>query len=348
MASTYSTLLRVTLPTTGELSGVWGSTVNTEVTQGLESAIAGRVSIAMADANYTPTALNGTADEARNMVLRFTGTLTADRTITLPTAAKLYIVENATAGGFQLNVKTAAGTGVLVPNGEAYPLRCDGTNVVAMFSPRLDAVQSLLTGVSGVDTITASLVPALTAYKFGQEFTLIPVGVNTGAVTLNVNGLGAKAVTKTASVALVAGDLITGAVYKVIYDGTGFQITSISFATNATNASLVNGLNIGYREIPQNAQNAGYTAVLADGGKHIYMNTAGVYTIPANASVAFPIGTAITFVNMGAASTIAITTDTLRLAGSGTTGTRTLAQYGIATATKITSTSWLISGVGLT
>jgi hypothetical protein len=109
-------------------------------------------------------------------------------------------------------------------------------------------------------------------------------------------------------------------------------------------------------ELPlvQNSQSAAYTAVLADSEKHIFHpaadTTARVFTIPANASVAYPIGTCLTFVNENAAGviTIAITTDTMRLAGAGTTGSRTLAANGIATALKITSTSWLISGVGLT
>lgn len=110
--------------------------------------------------------------------------------------------------------------------------------------------------------------------------------------------------------------------------------------------------NVGYLEVPQNIQAAAYTLVLADSGKHIYhalAAAAATYTIPANATVAFPIGTAITFVNMAtAAVTIAITTDTMNLAGSGTTGSRTLAQYGVATALKVTATQWIISGTGLT
>ena len=78
--------------------------------------------------------------------------------------------------------------------------------------------------------------------------------------------------------------------------------------------------------------------------------TARTMTIPANSSVAYPIGTALTFVNQASAGvmTIAITTDTMRLAGAGTTGSRTLAANGIATAIKVTSTEWLISGTGLT
>lgn len=106
--------------------------------------------------------------------------------------------------------------------------------------------------------------------------------------------------------------------------------------------------------IPQNSQSGAYTLVLSDAGKHILHpsadTTARIFTIPANSSVAFPIGTAVTFINQNAAGviTIAITTDTMRLASAGTTGSRTLAANGIATAIKLTATEWIISGTGLT
>lgn len=111
---------------------------------------------------------------------------------------------------------------------------------------------------------------------------------------------------------------------------------------------------VGFRAIPQNSQGTAYTAVAADSGKHLLHpsadTTARTFTIPANSSVAYPVGTALTFVNQNAAGvlTIAITSDTMRLAVAGTTGSRTLAANGIATAVKITSTEWIISGSGLT
>ena len=111
---------------------------------------------------------------------------------------------------------------------------------------------------------------------------------------------------------------------------------------------------VGFRHIPQVSQSAAYTCVLADAGKHILHpsadTTARIFTIPANASVAFPIGSAITFVNQVSAGvlTIAITSDVMRLAGAGTTGSRTLAANGMATAVKLTATDWIISGSGLT
>jgi hypothetical protein len=107
-----------------------------------------------------------------------------------------------------------------------------------------------------------------------------------------------------------------------------------------------------YPNIPQNSKSEAYTLVLADAQKHILHpstdNNARTFTIPANSSVAYPIGTAITFINEINTVTIAITTDTLVLAGTGSTGSRTLAANGVATAIKVGSTRWYISGTGLT
>jgi hypothetical protein len=143
----------------------------------------------------------------------------------------------------------------------------------------------------------------------------------------------------------------SGTALPVANGGTG-QTTAAAFATTlqGTGASAT---DCGFRGMPQNSQSAAYTCVLADSGKHILHpsadTTARTFTIPANASVAFPVGTALTFINQngGGVITIAITTDAMRLAGAGTTGSRTLAANGIATAVKVTTTEWLINGTGL-
>ncbi|NBX97770.1 hypothetical protein EBQ81_02795, partial [bacterium] len=110
---------------------------------------------------------------------------------------------------------------------------------------------------------------------------------------------------------------------------------------------------LGYLNTPINSQSADYTLVLGDSGRTILHPStdanARTFTIPANGSVAYPTGTVVTFINMTSnVVTIAITTDTMYLAGTGATGSRSLAQYGIATAVKMTATTWLISGNGLT
>jgi hypothetical protein len=155
-----------------------------------------------------------------------------------------------------------------------------------------------------------------------------------------------------------ASRLIIGSVGNVTINApsSGAALTVSAFSTvhstkiaDSANASF----NAGYLELPVNGQGTPYTAVLADSGKQLYYSAAGAatFTIPANGSVAYPVGTTLTFVNDASGATnmtIAITTDTLVLSPGGTTGSRTLAQFGRATACKVSATRWFISGTGLT
>lgn len=159
----------------------------------------------------------------------------------------------------------------------------------------------------------------------------------------------------------------TGSAWGTSYSTTGSG-TVVALATSPTLVTPVLGTptsgtlsnctvdgtdSVGFRNIPQISQSANYTTVLTDSGKHIYHpstdTNARTFTIDSNANVAYPVGTAITFVNMSSSAvTIAITSDTMYLAATGSTGSRTLAQYGTATALKIALTTWLINGNGLT
>jgi hypothetical protein len=166
-------------------------------------------------------------------------------------------------------------------------------------------------------------------------------GTMTGAITF------AAGQTFTGTLPLTGGTMTGNIVFNSGQPlGTPSSGTLSSCTVDGTDA-------VGFRNIPVNSQSAAYTAVLADSGKCILHPStdanARTFTIPANGSVAYPIGTAISFVNMTSqVVSIAITTDTMYLAGTGTTGTRSLAQYGTATALKLTSTTWIISGAGLT
>jgi hypothetical protein len=147
----------------------------------------------------------------------------------------------------------------------------------------------------------------------------------------------------------LSGDATLPAGTAVVTSSLGTDVATQ--LANAANGSDVEG--IGYRGIPQNSKSAAYTTVMADAGKHIFHPSsdanARTFTIDSNANVAYEIGTAITFINQTSqVVTIAITADTLTLAGSTTTGSRSLAQNGVATAIKVASTSWIISGTGLT
>lgn len=122
---------------------------------------------------------------------------------------------------------------------------------------------------------------------------------------------------------------------------------TISALWDFTTEPTINSELVAVEPILQRAISDDDTLVLTDAPKHIYM-TAGAaktVTIPANGSVAFVIGTAIPIVNQSGNSwSIAITTDTMTLEGDGATGTRTLADDGIATILKVTATAWMISG----
>jgi len=111
--------------------------------------------------------------------------------------------------------------------------------------------------------------------------------------------------------------------------------------------------SLGYLGIPQNSQSTAYTTVLGDAGYCIFHPSsdanARTFTIAANASVAYPLGTVIQFINMSASNvTIAINSDTLTWAQGGSTGSRTLAQYGVANCIKIATTQWLLTGTNVT
>lgn len=138
-----------------------------------------------------------------------------------------------------------------------------------------------LTTIAGTNTITAVAPLGMSAYATGQQFALIATGANTGAVTLNINGIGAKAITKNGTVALSSGDIVSGVAYQVIYDGTQFQlingtITSDKIANNAiTSAKMANGgAEFGMRNRLINAQGLinqrGYVSGTATGGANQY------------------------------------------------------------------------------
>ena len=91
--------------------------------------------------------------------------------------------------------------------------------------------------VSGTDTITATVSPSLTAYAAGQMFAFVAANTNTGAVTINISSLGAKAITKNGNTALSAGDLTANYLFVVVYDGTQFQVVGVS-ATTFTNLTI--------------------------------------------------------------------------------------------------------------
>jgi hypothetical protein len=322
MAATTGQLGLVT-PTQGTLSGTWGDTVNNGITEYVNIAIAGTLSfagdgaISLANTTGDSSATNIGSTTAQYMVIRITGTLTTTKVVTAPSYSKLYMVENAATGG-TVTFKASGQTGVSIAIGERAVVYYNGTDYVKVGSNFVSGVLPVSAG--GTNASSASI----TAFN-------------------NITGYTASGATGTTSTNLVfstSPTLVT-------------PVLGTPTSGNLGNCTQDGTTTVGFLSIPQNSQSAAYTTVLADSGKCIYHPStdanARTFTIAANSSVAYPIGTVIQFVNMTSqVVTIAINTDTLYLAGTGTTGSRSLAQYGVANAMKMTSTTWIITGSGLT
>ena len=127
MASTYLNNLRLENIGDGDQSGTWGSTTNKNICGLLVDAVAGITSTSITGlVTYTLSANNGIADESRNAVLRFTGSLAAKCSIIVPATVKTYLVDNQTTGdGPWVGIKTATGLEAIVPPG-LYYVYCDG------------------------------------------------------------------------------------------------------------------------------------------------------------------------------------------------------------------------------
>lgn len=207
MVSTYSPSLRLELMATGDQSGTWGDTTNTNLGELLEQAITGVLSKAMADTDQTLTNSNGAVDEARNMVVTATGALTAARNVIVPDAEKIYLFRNETTGGFDVTIKTSAGTGVAVPMGEARWVYADGTNVIDGLGLGTAAWQN--TGTSG------ATVPLLNG-----------ANVWGAAQTIQISGTPQLILERTGSAINAAMQAITtaGSVYFGNADGTSFAV----------------------------------------------------------------------------------------------------------------------------
>lgn len=326
--------------------------------------------------NYT---LSGA--ELGQVGYKFTGILTGNRNIIVPGAAAEYWVDNQTSGAFSLFIKTAAQTpGVEVLQGDRNILYCDATNVLAAESATVTFPIPVAQGGTGSTTAASARTALNAASLAGNSFTDVQRVASTlpgfelyetdGSANnklweFRANGEQLQGTVwddgKTTGVNWIEVDRTANVIDNINLKATTVQVNGLSvrdaslFNTGTLSSALldrtgVTGLEPGYLDFPFNTPNVNYTLVLSDRGKTL-VQTSGLhaYTIPANSSVAFPIGTVITFINTSSSALgIGINTDTLTLANTALTGSRSLAQNCIATAVKIAATSWLISGVGLT
>lgn len=318
MASTYSNL-KIQLMATGENNSTWGDVTNTNLGTAVEEAITGSADVAFSNANVTLTlADTNSSQAARNLRLNLTGTATAGYNLVVPSIEKVYIINNGTDG--TVTVKNATGTGVAVPAGRTTWVFNDGANVVNVISYlaslTLGAPLPVSSGGTGSNAttfcnLTTNVVGVLPIANGGT-------GANTAADARTA--LGAGTVTSVGGTGSVNGLTLTGTVTGSGNLTLGGSVTSVN--ANAT----VNGVVIGYRNIPRSTTSG--TATTGDIGKAIAVSAN--ITIP---NATFAAGDVFSVYN-DSGSTITLLQGaglTMRLAGTATTGNRTVAQRGMAT-----------------
>jgi hypothetical protein len=131
MASSYSTDLKLELMVTGENAGTWGDNTNNNLNL-IQQAIAGYEEVALSDGGTVTLAMTDkTISNARNMVIKFTGTLTGASTVTIPDSIeKFYIFDlSAVTGVTNLTIKTVSGTGFTAGEAKIVAAYSDGTNL---------------------------------------------------------------------------------------------------------------------------------------------------------------------------------------------------------------------------
>jgi len=265
MASTYSTSLKIQLIATGEQSGIWGNTTDTNWNL-MEQAVAGVQTITMTNANYTLSNLNGVSDEARNMVLIVQGTNSAIYQVIAPLVPKLYVVSNQTSGGYAITIGGISGAYVTVPNGSTTLVYGDGVNFYAAqtgsagnwsVGGNLSVTgNSTLTGTlsAGAGALSVNIPTVVTGSISGTTLTVSAVTSGTLFVGQILSGTGVTANTTITALGSGSGGVGT-------YTVSTSQTVASTTITGASAALLSNLLTSGNAAITGTLSTTGNTTL---------------------------------------------------------------------------------------
>ena len=238
MTVNYTTLLALGQPVTGTESGTWRDDVNNAVTSYLDIASAGTLTftgdgaITLANTQGTNSATNIGSTSAQYAVLRFNGTLTLTKVVTAPSTSKIYLVDNATSGGFGVTIKASGQTGYTVSAGTKAWVYFNGTDYVLVDTNDITKLTGTLPVANGGTNATATPTAGAVAYGTGTAYAFTSAG--TAGQVLQSNGAGAPTWANAA----------TGTVTAVsVSTANGFAGTSSGGATPAlTLTTSVTGL----------------------------------------------------------------------------------------------------------
>ena len=366
----FTPLLGLALPTTGDLSGTWGTTVNTAITDLLDDAVAGTVTLS-ADADVTLSTTNGADNQARNAVILWTASNGATtRNITAPAQSKAYVVINAGTGSIVVR-GSGPTTGVTIPSGTRALVAWNGSDFVKIVSnpvvltTDVSGLLPIANGGTGTSSTTftnlTTNVTGLLPIANGGTATATPALVQGANITITgswpnqtIAASGAAQVYPGAGIANSTGSA-WGTSYTTTGTGTVVALaTSPNFVTpvlgTPTSGTLssctVDGTNaVGFKNIPQSgaAKTTSYTLAVTDVGKVIEVGASGAIEVP---DATFAIGDAIIiFNNTRGSITMTMTITNAYIAGTDTDmATIDVATRGVANILFVTGTTCVVTG----
>ena len=193
MASTYTTRVRLEKQGDGENSNSWGTILNQNVIDLVDDAVAGYTVVSVSSVSIALTTNDGTPDQSRAAALDFSGTLTADVTITLPSVSKTYFIRENTSGSFAVILKTVGGSGLTLTQSQNTFVACNGTEIYQIEDAT--SVASFTANTLIATAITASVVDIATSLS----------ATNINATTASVTNIGASSIITTSIEANVFG-----------------------------------------------------------------------------------------------------------------------------------------------
>ena len=336
----FTPLLGLALPTTGDLSGTWGTTVNTAITDLLDDAVAGTVTLS-ADADVTLTTTNGADNQARNAVILWTASNGATtRNITAPAQSKAYVVINAGTGSIVVR-GSGPTTGVTIPSGARALVAWNGSDFVKIVSNPV----VLTTDVSGILPVanggTATATPALVA---GANVTITGTWPNQTIAAAAQSSTFSELITVTGTASTAGGIALAEDTDNGVNTATVKAPAAITSNYTLT-LPQTDGVTLGYLNIPQSgsAKTTSYTLAVTDVGKVIEVGASGAIEVP---DATFAIGDAIIiFNNTSGSITMTMTITNAYIAGTDADkATIDVATRGVANILFVTGTTCVVTG----
>jgi hypothetical protein len=353
--ATYVNDLRLKEITTGDESGTWGTSTNTNLSLIADAFSLGTKQMA-ADANETFTMPDATADGTRSLYLKITSavSLTVTRTVTLGpnTVSKVWIIENATTGSQSITIAQGSGATVTIATGTKAMIVTDGAGGgAAVFNANPTAatsgtVTSVAATVPSLLSIAGSPITSSGTLAFTYSGTALPVANGGTGITSFGSGVATWLGTPSSAnlLAAVTDETGTGA---LVFATSPTLVTPVlgTPSSGTLSGCTVDGTNsVGFKNLPAvGTKTASYTLAVGDVGKYVQLGASGAIVIP---DATFSEGNAITlFNNTGSTATITCSITTAYIAGTFTDkATMTLAAAGVATILFISGTVCVVAG----